>query len=362
MNEFTGIWIPAEILALDDLNLTEKVLASQVLMLSRTGECTAKNAHLSAQVGLTETSISLTLKSLKAKGYICIEDGKDKGNKRQMYPSLKILNTLCKNLKEGWDGVSPPSLKILKSLFKIFKEATQESYTPYLKILNTLFKNLKEPYIRNENKEESKIESKEEIECVPVSADAPTLSPTDEAVDLEEKKESPQPPVPAAPLPPVEIEPATQPEPATEPPAKAPRSRSKPSAEPTIVTRIRDLIKSRNESYYWEGKDAGAAAQLATKLRSAITQKSGTCTDDDIINALTVMLDRTAELKEYYHFASMARLNSQFNEIITQLKRPAATVGINNPGAYSRLQRPTDAEFASAIDELAEFKYRRFNS
>ena len=174
MSDFTGIWLTAEVLAIDDLNLTEKVLASQVLMLSRSGECTAQNPHLARQIGLTTTSISQTLKSLRLKGYICIEDGKEQGNKRQMYPSLKLLQTLCKNLTEGWSGVSQASVKILKSLYKILTEATQDSYTPYVKILHTLFKNFTELYIRNENKDESKIESKEKKRRTVSRADALT--------------------------------------------------------------------------------------------------------------------------------------------------------------------------------------------
>lgn len=37
MNDFNGIWLAAPILELPDLNLTEKVILSQVIALSREG-------------------------------------------------------------------------------------------------------------------------------------------------------------------------------------------------------------------------------------------------------------------------------------------------------------------------------------
>ncbi|QMW05387.1 helix-turn-helix domain-containing protein [Spirosoma foliorum] len=158
MNDFSGIWLPATVLGLTGLNLSEKVVLSQVIMLSRDGECRAKNDYLSRQTGVTVTTISTTLTRLQKKGYIHIEDGKEQGNKRQMYPSLKSLNTLFKNLKEG----DVASLKIFKTLYKNFKEALKEIERPYLNILYSLFQNFKELIYRIDNKEENKEENKTE--------------------------------------------------------------------------------------------------------------------------------------------------------------------------------------------------------
>ncbi|WP_080057156.1 hypothetical protein [Spirosoma aerolatum] len=174
MNEFTGIWLPAEILAITDLNLTEKVLAAQVVMLSRVGVCRAQNDHLASQTRLTTTTVSQTLKHLKEKGYIIIEAGKEEGNKRIMYPSLKLLQTLCKNLTEGWQKSSKLTVKVLQSLYKILTDPLQDSYRPYVKILQTLFKDFTEPYIRTENKDENKGESKIEKKYTVSGANAPT--------------------------------------------------------------------------------------------------------------------------------------------------------------------------------------------
>jgi len=160
MSEFTGIWLPAPILRIPGLNLTEKVLLAQVILLSRTGECTATNPTLADNLDTTETTISTTLSRLSKKEFVHIESGREQGNKRKIYPSLKSLMTLFKNLNEG-DRLS---LKVLKDMFNFLKEAIEDSSRPYLNILYTLFKNLKEApiYIRLESKEESKRESKAE--------------------------------------------------------------------------------------------------------------------------------------------------------------------------------------------------------
>ncbi|GAB4000777.1 hypothetical protein GCM10028807_54730 [Spirosoma daeguense] len=156
MADFSGIWLSKPVLELSDLNLTDKVVLCQVITLSRENECNATNKYLAGQIGTTVTSISLILKKLSQKDYIHIEDGKNEGNKRQIYPSLKSLNTLFKNLKEG----DAASLKIFNTLFKNFKEALIKFERPYLKILNTLFNNFKELIYRIENKRENKEESK----------------------------------------------------------------------------------------------------------------------------------------------------------------------------------------------------------
>ncbi|GAB3278445.1 hypothetical protein GCM10027347_52860 [Larkinella harenae] len=159
MNEFTGIWLPESILSLKDLNLTERVLLAQVVLLSLSGECRALNRTLAGNMRVTETTVSLSVKSLRIKEYLVVEDNNATGNQRLIYPSLKTLMTLFKNLKEG-DGYS---LKILKSLFKNLKEGVSKSERGYLKILKSLFKNLKELYIWLEIKLEIKGEIKPEI-------------------------------------------------------------------------------------------------------------------------------------------------------------------------------------------------------
>lgn len=171
MNDFTGIWVPAQFLALKDTKLLETCLLSHVTMLSRYGECTAKNPVIARQLGVTVTSVSTTLSALKKKGYLHIEEGVDLGNKRKVYPTLLTWTTLFKNFKEGMDSSTE---KVFKTLFKSFKEVfknlnevfkilnepVQNFERGYLKVLHSLFQNFKELIYRIENKGESKPENK----------------------------------------------------------------------------------------------------------------------------------------------------------------------------------------------------------
>ncbi|TGN08608.1 helix-turn-helix domain-containing protein [Leptospira bandrabouensis] len=65
----TGLWIPVEIEVLP-LNLTEKVLLSEVVSLDRAGECFASNAHFAQILGVRADSISRIISKLKKMGYL----------------------------------------------------------------------------------------------------------------------------------------------------------------------------------------------------------------------------------------------------------------------------------------------------
>jgi DNA-binding MarR family transcriptional regulator len=153
MSGFTGIFIPQEILMIEELTLLEKVLLSQVIPLSASGECNASNGYLSKRIGVTETTISTSLKSLENKGYLQTFLNRKEGNKRK----IEIFyhgDTLFKIFKD-------PSESNLKTLFKNLKDPLKKSYIPYLNNLKTLFKNLNFIY-KEDSKEESKEESKDD--------------------------------------------------------------------------------------------------------------------------------------------------------------------------------------------------------
>jgi len=170
MAEFTGIFLPAEILALEDLNLTEKVVLCQIIPLALERPCTAENKTIAKRLGISDTAVSLNIKSLDAKGYIDVDTKKNEGFKREV--NLYFENdTLFKIINK-------PSLKILNS-------PIEKSYIAYLKNLKTLFKNIKEPtknfkraslkilnspINRYESKDESIVESKEENTTTTTSA------------------------------------------------------------------------------------------------------------------------------------------------------------------------------------------------
>lgn len=154
MSEFTGIWLPAEILSIKELNPTEKIVLGAIIPLAIGRPCTARNKHFSEKVSISETSISLNIKSLEEKGFLCVDPGTEKGNKREIHLFIKD-DSLFKIVKD-------PSLTSLNTLFNFIKEPLKDSSRPYLRKLKTLFKNVKEPiYIDIESKEENKIESKQ---------------------------------------------------------------------------------------------------------------------------------------------------------------------------------------------------------
>jgi hypothetical protein len=195
MSDFTGIWLPESILSLKDLNLTERVLLAQVVLLSRSGECWATNDYLAGNMQVSKTTVSLSVKSLEIKEYLVVEDGNAIGNQRVIYPSLKTLKTLFKNLKEG----DRYSFKILKSLFKYLKEGLSKSERGYFKILKSLFKYLKELYIWLEIKLESNTEIKPDIKPQDTLRENSRGAESGESITSDPEKEKTPPPGSAPP-------------------------------------------------------------------------------------------------------------------------------------------------------------------
>jgi hypothetical protein len=76
VRRFAGLWIPAELLQVQDLTLHEIFLAAEIDALDhpRTG-CTAKNEHFRELMGLGETRIKEIIAGLDAKGLIRYEQG-----------------------------------------------------------------------------------------------------------------------------------------------------------------------------------------------------------------------------------------------------------------------------------------------
>ena len=69
-----GIWIPIEIMHDDDLNHSQKFVLSEIEQLSQLEDgCYAQNSHFAKLTGITKTTVSKTISSLKDMGYIDIE-------------------------------------------------------------------------------------------------------------------------------------------------------------------------------------------------------------------------------------------------------------------------------------------------
>lgn len=77
--EFTGVWIPKEVLDDKDLTSDEKMLFADISSFS---ECFMSNAFMANRYGCSEDSIKRRIKKLKDKGYV-VQSGFD-GRKRYL--------------------------------------------------------------------------------------------------------------------------------------------------------------------------------------------------------------------------------------------------------------------------------------
>lgn len=69
-NSFEGLWIPKEILQIEELNSSEKIILAEITALSKDGRCTASNRHIAEVTGIGQRYVEKILPKLKKKGYI----------------------------------------------------------------------------------------------------------------------------------------------------------------------------------------------------------------------------------------------------------------------------------------------------
>ena len=87
--EFTGIWVPVEVLELDSVTGNEMLLLSYIIGLSNNERgCYATNKHLGDRLGLSKGRISEMVSSLFNKGLITYQIFKNKGNERGIFPNI----------------------------------------------------------------------------------------------------------------------------------------------------------------------------------------------------------------------------------------------------------------------------------
>lgn len=94
----TGLWIDGAILY-SDLNLNEKVILADVLILSKGSNIFYKtDATIARQFNVSVRTIQRTVKSLKAKGLILVSITRPYGNvkiKRHIHPCLNAIADYC---------------------------------------------------------------------------------------------------------------------------------------------------------------------------------------------------------------------------------------------------------------------------
>ena len=100
--KFKGIWIPNYVWLSKDLTLQEKVFLVEIDSLDNNGGCYASNAYFGKFFGLSNTRVSLVIKSLIDKGYVTSNINQEEGNKRLLNTSLtKVKNPIQQKLKHN---------------------------------------------------------------------------------------------------------------------------------------------------------------------------------------------------------------------------------------------------------------------
>ena len=106
----TGVWISAEILKLQGLTLSQKVLLSLAAEFGQTGLCLS-NADLAELVGTDRRHLIRVLNRLRSKGYL-FDAGADKQHRRLVVSSDKMplvgKPSSGKNVTTSSDKMSPP--------------------------------------------------------------------------------------------------------------------------------------------------------------------------------------------------------------------------------------------------------------
>ncbi len=111
---------------------------------------------------------------------------------------------------------------------------------------------------------------------------------------------------------------------------KAPKTRKKPTPKkktsPTLVSRAREVFEAYfkqeyGERYYWEGKDGKHMQGLLQKISNsrAVRDNPLPVDDDSLLDALAKFL-ASIEKKWVRNNFSVPTINSQYNNIITEIK------------------------------------------
>lgn len=109
MNDnFKGVWIAKDILAIKNINLTQKLILAILVNLSqKDGECKPSNGYLSIIVGISKTSISINLNILYKLDYIGCTIKLKEGTQ-------EVLHRVCKPTYRGYASklIDPPQAKL----------------------------------------------------------------------------------------------------------------------------------------------------------------------------------------------------------------------------------------------------------
>nr|DAI40415.1 MAG TPA: Transcriptional regulator PadR-like family [Caudoviricetes sp.] len=108
--------------------------------------------------------------------------------------------------------------------------------------------------------------------------------------------------------------------------------KTKPKKEPTIITKARNIFepyfeKKTGEKYYWKVVDAVQMKRLINQLKFSRASRDLPTTDDDLLSALQVFLDK---INDNWMLAnlSVSNISSKYNELVAQARKQKGQIGI----------------------------------
>ena len=135
--------------------------------------------------------------------------------------------------------------------------------------------------------------------------------------------------------------------------SKAEKKVGKKKEPNPLITKGRKIFEKRysdlfSDSYYWQAKDAAAMDALTKKIMYSRQQKSMSIETEDVLDALTVLLESVHDSWILKNF-SVTNINSKYNEIVAQAKAAKQ----NNYGTDNNSKEKRAADAASIVARLA---------
>lgn len=106
----------------------------------------------------------------------------------------------------------------------------------------------------------------------------------------------------------------------------------KTKKEPTIVTKARNIFepffeKKTGEKYYWKAADGAQMKRLISQLKFSRESRGLPTTDDDLLAALQVFLDK---INDNWMLANLSvpNISSKYNELVAQARKQKGQIGM----------------------------------
>ena len=113
---------------------------------------------------------------------------------------------------------------------------------------------------------------------------------------------------------------------------KKEKTKTKSKKEPTIVTKARNIFepffeKKTGEKYYWKAADGAQMKRLISQLKFSRESRDLPTTDDDLLAALQVFLDK---INDNWMLANLSvpNISSKYNELVAQARKQKGQIGM----------------------------------